>query len=326
MRVLVTGGHGFVGSHLVRRLVAVGDAVRCVVRSGRPPAALEGLPVEVVAGDLDAPATLERVCDGMDEVYHLAARLTARARREMQRTNVVGTRALLAAARRAGGVRRFVHCSSLAAAGPSAPGVPRVEGRDGRPVTWYGASKAAAEREVEAAAAAGLPTTVVRPPVVYGPRDRGLLSVFQAASRGLLPLLGAQPKVYSWVFGDDLAEALLVLGRHPATVGRTYYAAHDEVVSMETFLEVAVRAAGRRGRRLRVPDSLLRLAAGAADLVAQATGRPAMLTRDKTHELVAPAWVCSSARAAEEAGWSARTPVAAGVPATMRWYRDAGWL
>ena len=94
MRVLVTGGHGFVGSHLVRRLVAVGDAVRCVVRSGRPPAALEGLPVEVVAGDLDAPATLERVCDGMDEVYHLAARLTARARREMQRTNVVGTRSI----------------------------------------------------------------------------------------------------------------------------------------------------------------------------------------------------------------------------------------
>jgi len=325
-QVLVTGGHGFVGSHLVRRLLAEGDRVRCLVRREGVPEHLAGLPVELAVGDVTRPDTLARAVDGMDEVFHLAARLTALTERDMFRTNGGGTRHLVDATARAGGVARFVHCSSLAVAGPSEGDAPRTEGSDGAPVTWYGASKALAERVVRGRAGTGLAYTIVRPPVVYGPRDRGLLSLFQSVAKGLQPLLGTQPKHYSWVYGPDLADALVVLGRHPATVGRTYYACHPEVTTMEAFLDLVAGAIGRRGLRLRLPDSLVRLVARVSDLVAQGTGTPAMLTVDKTHEIEPRAWVCSPAAAARDVGWRATTPVDVGVPATVAWLREARWL
>jgi nucleoside-diphosphate-sugar epimerase len=325
MRVLVTGGHGFVGSHLVRRLLAAGDRVRCLVRSDGVPASLRDLPVELVIGDVTRAETLVRAVDGVDEVYHLAARLTALTARDMARTNVLGTRRLVEAVVRAGGVRRFVHCSSLAVAGPSVAGA-RTEASDGTPVTRYGRSKALAERVVAAFTDHGLAWTIVRPPVVYGPWDRGLLSMFQAVAKGFVPLLGAQPKHFSWVFGPDLADALVALGRHPATRRRTYYACHDEITTLEAFVDLASRAAGRAGRKVALPDSLIRLVASVADVVAQATGRPGMLTRDKTHELTPRAWTCSPAAARRDAGWVASTPLERGVPATVAWYRAAGWI
>jgi len=326
MRVLLTGGHGFVGSHLVRRLLAEGDQVRCLVRRPGVPPALAGLPVETVVGDVTKPRSLPSALEGVEEVYHLAARLSALTEADMFRTNAGGTRHLVEAAARRGGLARFVHCSSLAVAGPSDGVRPQTEAGPCRPVTWYGASKALAERIVLAYGERGLPVTVVRPPSVYGPRDRGLLSVFQAVARGWKPLLGPQPKRYSWVFGPDLADALVTLGRHPATRGGTYYACHPEVVTLEAFLGTLSAALGRRGRTLRVPDSALRLVASLSDLAAQVTGSPAMLTRDKVHEVVARAWVCSPEAAARDTGWRAATPLVEGLGETVRWYLEAGWI
>jgi nucleoside-diphosphate-sugar epimerase len=324
--VLVTGGPGFIGSHLVRRLVARGDRVRCLVRRPGVPESLQGLPVETVPGDVTRPASLRAACEGVEEVFHLAARLTSRTRREMFETNALGTRRLLDAAWASGPVRRFVYCSSLAVTGPSGAGDCHTEDAPHAPLTAYGASKALGERIVHAFRERGMATTIVRPPVVYGPRDRGLLQVFQAAARGWKPLLGPQPKRYSWVYGDDLAEALVVLGRAPAAVGRTYFAAHPEVTTLEHFLDLATAASGRRGRTIAVPEALLSLAAAASDLVAQATGRPGMLTRDKMNEIVPRGWTCSPAAAERDAAWRARTPLSEGIPATVAWYREHGWI
>ena len=325
-RVLVTGGHGFVGSHLVRRLLASGSTVRCLVRAGGLPESLRGLPVQVVQGDLTRAETLGPALIGIEEVFHLAARLTAASRREMFETNATGTRRLLEATSAAGTVERFVYCSTLAVCGASGLGAATTEEAPHAPVTWYGASKALAERIVSTFGSRGLPVTIVRPPIVYGPRDRGLLSVFQSVARGWKPLLGRQPKRYSWIYAEDLAEALVVLGRSPATAGKTYLATHPEIVEMETFLDLVASALARSARPIRVPDALLGLVAGAADLVAQVTGRPGMLTRDKMAELVPRGWVCSSEAATRDAGWTARTTLASGVPPTVAWYRENGWI
>ena len=327
MLALVTGAPGFVGHHLVRELIGRGDRVRCLVRRPGLPDALAGLDVEIVLGDVTRPETLRRAVDGVAEIYHLAARLSATHERQMLETNALGTRHVLDAALGSKDLVRFVHCSSLAVTGPCrADAQPVVESTPPAPVSWYGRSKALAERAVAAFADAGMPTTIVRPPVVYGPRDRGLLSVFQAVAKGLRPLLGREPKSYSWIYGPDLAQALVVLGRHPATVGRTYFVSHAEATPMETFLEFAAVALGRRGIPLRLPESLIALLAGVSDLAAQVTGRPGMLTRDKVNELRPAAWVCSSEAAALDTGWRASTPLALGVTTTARWYREQGWL
>jgi len=326
MLVLVTGAPGFVGGHLVRELLARGDRVRCLVRRPSAATALDAPGVEIVEGDVTRPGTLARAVEGVEEIYHLAARLTAMREREMLETNALGTRHLLEAAATQR-LRRFVHCSTLAVTGPCAPdGAPVVETRPAAPVTWYGRSKALAERAVLAFGAAGMPTTIVRPPVVYGPRDRGLLSVFQAVARGVRPRLGRGVKHYSWVYGPDLATGLVELGRHPATVGKTYFAAHPVATPMDRFLDLAAAALKRRGVSVRLPESFIGLLATASDLVAQATGVPGMLSRDKVNELRPAAWVCSSEAAARDAGWRAATPLEEGVAVTARWYRDAGWI
>jgi nucleoside-diphosphate-sugar epimerase len=326
MRVLVTGGHGFVGSHLVRRLLEEGDRVRCLCRRAGVPESLQGLPVEVVAGDVTRPETRGRAREGIDAGHHHPGRLTSLTRREMFRTNAKGTWHLAAAATRAG-VRRFVHCSSLSVAGPTPRGCAAlVEGAEGVPVTWYGASKALAERAVAAWGARGLPFTIVRPPIVYGPRDRGLLPVFRAVSRGVRPLLGRAGKRYSWVYAPELAEALVRMGRSDRTLGRTYFAGHPEAATAEAFVDAAARACGRRGIAVRLPESLLSVLAHVSDSIAQVTGRPAMLTRDKLHEVVPDAWVCDSSAAWRDVGWRARRGLDDGAAETMRWYVEHRWV
>jgi nucleoside-diphosphate-sugar epimerase len=326
MFVLVTGGHGFVGSNVVARLLARGDRVRCLVRGGASPEALAGLDVEVVRGDVTRPETLPAALAGVEEVHHLAARVTALSEAEMRETNVGGTRHLAEAALAAGTVRRFVLCSSQAVTGPSGLGPALTEAAPPRPGTWYGRSKADAERALQEVGERGLPYTVARPSSVYGPRDRGLLPVFRTVARGVLPMLGQQPKLYSWAYGEDVGEAMVALARSERAEGGTYFVAHPEPATMEEFLTVVARALGRRGVRVRVPDALLRSLAYGADLVAQATGRPGMLTRDKVNDLVPRGWVCRVDALERDTGFRARTPLEAGVAATVAWYRAQGWL
>jgi nucleoside-diphosphate-sugar epimerase len=323
---LVTGGHGFVGSHLVARLLERGDRVRCLYRRPGRPAALEGLDVEIVPGDVREAAALDAALDGVDEVHHLAALTRSRTRAEMLRTNAGGTLNLLAAARRARLAGRFVFCSSQAAAGPSPVDRPLVETDPARPITWYGESKRLGE-VATLACRDRLEVTVIRPPAVYGPRDVDFLALFKAAARGFAPLLGTVPRRYSFVYAADLAEGMLRAARSPVAAGRTYFVSNDaEALTTEELVAHVGRAVGRRGRTVRVPESALRLAAGVGEVVGQLTGRPPLVNRQRMIEASAPAYLCSAAALARDVGFRASTNVAEGTVLTARWYREHGWI
>lgn len=325
MRVLVTGGHGFVGSHLVEHLLRAGDTVRILYRRPGLPTSLAGREVEILRGDVRDPVAVRRAVEGVEEVHHLAALTRSRTAREMFETNVAATEVLADAAIASGGIRRLLFCSSLAAVGPSPDGHALDEASPPRPRTWYGESKLRAEALLRARAHA-LPITIVRPPAVYGPWDRDFLAVFRAAERGILPLLGDANPLYSFVFAPDLAEAMVAAARHPATVSRTFFVSHPERVWQRDFLLHVAGAVGRRGRLLRVPDSTLRLAAAASETLAQLQSRPPLLNRQRLRELAGRAYVCDAGAFGDATGWRARTGVAAGTRQTARWYRERGWL
>ncbi|HEU5304939.1 MAG TPA: NAD(P)-dependent oxidoreductase, partial [Gemmatimonadales bacterium] len=186
MKALVTGATGFVGSHLAETLCQRGYEVTALARSPVKAAALANQGVRVVRGDLHDTAALDRAVEGQDVVYHVAGVVAARDEAEFLRGNREGTRNIVAAAER-GQRPRFVLVSSLAAAGPAPRGAPLTGGEAPRPVTAYGRSKLAAEQTV---AASSLRWSIVRPPIVYGPRDREILKVFRLARLRIAPVFG----------------------------------------------------------------------------------------------------------------------------------------
>lgn len=321
---LVTGGTGFVGSHLVDALLERGWQVRCLVRSPERARTLAARGVELCQGDLRDEASLARATRGVGYIFHVAGRTSAVREADYHESNVRATdRLLRACARRPDAIERVVVVSSLAASGPAADGIPRTELSPCRPVSAYGRSKLRAEL-VTRAWMARLPCTIVRPPVVYGPRDTEGLLVYRAIRAGFSPRLPGARRL-SLVHAQDLAHGMLLAARQPEAMGRTYFLTGGDA-ELDTVLDLIAAALGQTPRRIAVPPALLELAALLSEAVARALGTALTFHRGKAMELRQPAWLCSGERAARELGFQPRWKLDEGIAQTVRWYLAAGWL
>ncbi len=317
-RVALTGATGFVGSHVLDRL---GDReVALLVRGAKSADALAGPRRTIVRGGVDDERALGALAAGADVVFHVAGLVAARSEGEFLAVNRDGTAAVARACLRAG-VRRLVHVSSIAATGPAEAGHPVHDATWPRPVTPYGRSKLAGE---EAIRATGVEHVIVRPPVVYGPRDRQILRLFRLARLGVAPLMGDGSQILSVVHARDLADAIVAAAEAPA--GRTYHAAHPEIVSQRALVEAIGHAVGRAPWLLPLPAPLVRASLVVSGAVARLARRATVLDPTREQELLGPAWTCTSEGLERETGWRARVPLAQGLAETAAWYRAAGWL
>lgn len=322
MRALVTGATGFVGSHLAEALSRRGDEITVLARSAGKAAALESLGVRVASGDLHDREALQRAVEEQDVVYHVAGVVAARSEADFMAANRDGTRNLVAAAERAG-ISRFVLVSSMAAAGPSGRGRMLTGDEPPRPVTAYGRSKLGAE---EAVIGTRLQWSILRPPMVYGPRDREVLKLFRLARLGVGPVMGDGTQELTAVHAADLAEALVAAGTSVAAIGRTYYPCHPEVFTGVEMVRAVGRVMGKSPAVVRVPAAIGRgvlLVTGAA---ARLAGRTTILTADKANEFFQPAWTGDPAPLTRDTGWRATRDLKTGLEETYQWYRTAGWL
>jgi len=327
MNVLVTGATGFVGSHLVAALRRRGDTVTALVRSPAKASRVLGEGIRLVVGDLDALDAIDQAVQGQQLVFHVAGVIAARSEADFLHANRDGTVHLIEALAKAGGKARLVLVSSMAAGGPAARGRPLDGTAPARPVTQYGRSKLAGEEAVKAST---LPWTVLRPPMVYGPRDTEVLKVFKLARGPVAPVFGDGSQELSAVYGPDLAEALIAAGTSEQAVRQIYYPCHPEIFSSQSFVEAVGRAVRPdRGRTIPVlhlplglARGLLRLTGTAAALARKAT----VLTADKANEFFESAWTSDPAPLTRDTGWKAATSLAEGLPLTAEWYRKQGWL
>ena len=328
MRVLVTGASGFLGSHIAEQLAEAGHSVVALVRKSSNTKFLSSLRgLELATGSVEDATSVRAAMAGVDAVIHSAGLVKARSEEEFFRTNTDGTRNLLSAAREvAPGLRRFVFVSSLAAVGPSLDGLPVDGGGEPRPVTQYGRSKLAAERLVRDAKDQ-LPVTVIRPPMIYGPRDHESFAFFQSVSMRFLPYLGDGKNTMSVVYAADAASACIQALDRDVPSGNAYFVDDGKVYVWLDMLKDIERAVGKAALvRLSIPFPVVRGAAMVNEVIGKLTNKAMMLTRDKLVELSAPHWVCDSSDTRKDLGWEPKVGWEEGTRLSATWYRDNGWM
>jgi nucleoside-diphosphate-sugar epimerase len=326
MRVLVTGGSGFLGGHIVEALSARGDEVRALVRKTSNTEHLKKLPrVELFEGSIEQVDRVSEAVDGVDAVVHSAGIVKARSTDEFFAVNVGGTSNLVEAARKRGkSLKRFVHVSSLEACGPSADGTP-VPADQENPVTAYGRSKLAAEKVV-LSAKDQMPVVILRPAAIYGPRDVEILDAFKSIQRGLFPVINGGRSKTIWIYATDCANACVRAIDADVPSGGVYFV--DDgcgAIAMSQMFADFERALGKKAIRAPLPMPVLRTVARGVEAFGRLTNRPVMLTREKADMLVQD-WVCSSESTRKDLGWQPAVPWSEGVPKAIAWYRDHGWL
>ncbi|GEL71430.1 NAD-dependent epimerase/dehydratase family protein [Myxococcus virescens] len=331
MRFLLTGGTGFIGQRLARRIVERGDTLTLMVRASSRRGPLEGLGARFVVADLTTGAGLAEAVRDVDCVLHLAGVTKSREPEGYIEGNAKGTRRLVEAMAALPHPPRLVYCSSLAAAGPSTPERPRREEDPPAPVSIYGRSKLGGEEAVRAFADR-VPSVIVRPPIVYGPGDVEFLpSLLPMAKLGLALKSGFGPKRYSLIHVDDLCTALLAAADRGPTVSkedpaRGVYAVSDGVEHSWEDVCTAMAGALGKGRPavLPVPQTVSYVVGLGSEAVARLRGTVPILNRDKVREMRCPAWTCSTERASRELGFLPTIPLAQGLAGTLAAYREAG--
>jgi nucleoside-diphosphate-sugar epimerase len=320
----LTGGTGFVGGHVARALLDAGWRIRVLARDAARASAglLRGLDLEVVPGDLSAAVLRGAHLRGSDAIVHVAGLTKARRLADYREVNVAGTERLIAAARDVAPEAMFVLVSSQAAAGPAVGGRPVSAADPARPVSWYGRSKLEAEEAV-ASRWTG-PWHVVRPGVVYGPGDRGLLQYFRMAARGWVPIPAGTTRI-QLIGARRAATAIARAAGRRDLAGRRSFLCDPEPISVDALAR-AIGALSGRARYLRVPSGAVRALGMGETLVEMVTRRSRPFNADKARELLAGDWLCEGGPLSAALDLPPPEPLGASLKAAWDWYAAAGWL
>jgi nucleoside-diphosphate-sugar epimerase len=328
MLCAITGANGFVGSHLAERLVEQGHEVRALVRASSDLTWLGDLPLALFEGNLNDREVLRRTFEGCELVFHLAGVTSASARETFFDANVTGARNVAQACLDAAGetLRRFVLVSSLAASGPGVGEAPVTEACEARPINWYGESKLAGEREVQALAPR-LPLTVVRPGAIYGPRDKDHLGLVKAAARGVRLKLGLGRRAYNFCHVDDVVTATIPAASYEKALGETFLVGDVDNYTLTEVSEILVRLLrGGGGVTFLLPVSVAYCAAAVGGLAARIRGGRPELNLDRLRLFAARNWTMDVKKARQTLGYAPRFVLEAGMADTIAWYRRVGWL
>jgi nucleoside-diphosphate-sugar epimerase len=324
--VLVTGGTGFTGGHLCRRLITDGYRVRSLVRDVKRSGDLTALGVEPIVGDLRDRASIARAVDGIDAVYHIAAvfRKENISNKAMWETNVQGTRNVLEASIRKG-VRRFIHCSTVGVHG-DIKRPPADEETPYNPEDHYQASKTAGERIVRQYMEDGrLPTVIYRPTGIYGPGDLRFLKLFRAVKKKRFAMIGSGEALYHMIYIDDLVDGILLCGTKPEALGRIFILAGEEVLTLNRLIEFIAKALGVPYPRLHLPFMPFYLAAFVFELLCKPFGIPPPLFRRRVN-FFRKNRSFDISKSKKLLRFHPKIDIGTGIKRTAEWYRKQGML
>lgn len=321
---IVTGASGFVGSHLVEKLLELNYHVRVLARKESQLQWLKEKSLEIVRCEYNDIDCLANAIKDVDYIFHVAGVIKAKKKDLYYKGNVETTKNLLRASQNAKKLKRFVLISSQAAAGPSSIQNPRTEEMDCYPVTTYGKSKLQAEKEVKKYEGK-IPFTIVRPSAVYGPRDPETLIFFKSIKMGLQPMIGFQEKYVSLVHVSDLIEGIILAAQSDKSIGQTYFISSERGYSWREIGDITAKILGKRVIRIKIPHLIVYLVAGLSQAINYFQNDATILNFEKANEIVEQ-WVCSVEKAKRELGYSQKIELENGIRQTLEWYIKNNWL
>lgn len=308
--VAVTGGTGFVGRHVIACLLANKVSVRVLARDRQAAEKLGA--VEIVEGALQDEAAVEELCQGVHSVVHIAGVITAGHKRDYEAVNVTATAKIVRVARDAG-VKNFILMSSVAAREPE--------------LSHYGASKRQGElalrREAE-----DMVWSILRPPPVYGPGDKGTLSLFKQLCRKLATLPGTERSRFSLIYVTDLAQAVYAMLDQKIASGGMYeiHDGHKHGYSWRDLALAAGKAEGHVVKCQFLPRAVADIFGIGGLIVGRLTGRTPMATPGKIVELYHEDWVARHNLLDQHISWKPEVLFDEGYKKTIAWYREQGWI
>jgi len=326
LKALVTGGNGFTGSHLVRRLREGGASVRMLARDPAKCANSSGIGVDIVPGDIRDQAAVDRAVNGMEFVFHLAAayRTAGLPDSDYRDIHVKGTENVLSSSLRYG-VRRVVHCSTVGVHG-HIERPPASEEYPFHPGDIYQVTKLEGERiAVAFGRESGLPVTIIRPCAIYGPGDLRLLKLFRIASGRIKWLLGDGRNFYHMVYVDDLCEAFLLSAIRENVAGETFIIGGKEVLSLDQLVDLIADELGAPGRIVHLPAAPVQVLATLCERMCEPfhiappiyRRRVDFFTKSRSFDI---------RRATTLLGYAPAVGIREGVRRTADWYRKKGLL
>jgi len=328
LKVLITGGTGFIGSHVADLMLEKGYDVRCNVRSTSNLRWLNGKPIELVEAGLFDSESLKKAVKGVDIIIHSAGLVAAKNYEGFLKANRDGTASLLEAALKNNpNLKRFVYVSSQTAAGPSKSlEEPKTEDMPAEPITAYGKSKKAAEIEVMKHSGQ-LPVTIVRPSAVYGPRDTATFTIFQTVNKGLATLIGFKPKFVNLVHSADLTRGIVAAAESENSVSQIYFLASEEIYNWNQLMDAMKVAIGKKSAlKLKIPHFIVFTAAGITEFIGRFLEKPSVFNFDKGRDFVQTYWTCSVAKAQRDFGYKQLMSIEDGMKKNADWYKDNKWL
>lgn len=328
MTILVTGATGFLGSALTTALMKrQEEPVRVLVRDEAKAREMFGDGVSVIRGDITDVTQVQQAVDGATIVYHLVGRLyhpsvPASLYRE---THVEGTRILLDACKSQKQIQRIVHCSTTGVLGVTGP-EPATEDAPFAPTNPYEATKLEGELlALKAQREDGLPISVVRPGLVYGPGDLHLLNFFTTINKGIPPIIDGGKALIHPVYIDDMTDAFILCAERPQAVGHSYNIAGDVPVSFRQLATAIAHALNKPEPRIDIPLWLANLASDIFSIIPGFQGERAPLTRSRV-KFLTNSRVYSIKRARADLGYSPTVGLDAGMKLTAAWYQKHGYL
>jgi nucleoside-diphosphate-sugar epimerase len=324
MKAFVTGGTGFIGSHLVDALIEAANysEVRCLVRSQDK--WLKNKDIVRIKGDLHNLSVLREAIRGVDVIFHLAGVVKAPTYQEFEHANVDATENLLRIAQKEG-VSKVVILSSLAAAGPSYNG-PVTEDDPMMPVSMYGKSKMQMEKMIHSIADSDASYTILRPPAVYGPREDQIYSFFKMVSHRICPIVGdgKTPRI-SMVYVGDVIQGILKAAEQTKTGVHTYFVSGEEIHTWNEIRSVTTTVMGKKAVPVYIKPALVKKIAGVIEKSASFFGAYPVINQEKANEMVLE-WTCSIEKAQNELDYNPRYSLAEGISRTIHWYKMHHWL